>query len=271
MKRIFCLLALCLPCAAFAQEEPAPIEQGSAFSPPPLMGSDPVAGNPAQLEVKLSNIEDELRRLRGKNEENEFQIKKLTETVDKLQRDIDMRFSDLGKPSAAAHEEPAAKPALADKAKPEEKPAATTGGDGTLRPPAKEGSGEFATPRDLYNHAFRLLNQTKYEEAAKAFEEFTRKYSKDPLVGNAYYWTGETYYIRRDYVAAADNFRQGFEALPNGPKAPDNLLKLAMSLDALGRGKEACVVLQQITTKFKKGSTSITEKAEGEQKRLGCK
>lgn len=275
MKRFLFLLSLGFSSVALAQTEPAPVEQGSAFSPPPLLAEASV-DNPAQLEVKLSTIEDELRRLRGKNEENEFQIKKLTETIEKLQRDIDMRFSDIGKPSAAAHHDASpAKPALADKAKQPaaETPAsaATTAGDGVLRPPVQDSVGEFATPRDLYNHAFRLLNQTKYEEAARAFDEFTRKYPKDPLVGNAYYWTGETYYIRRDYVAAADNFRQGFEALPNGPKAADNLLKLAMSLDALNRGKEACVVLQQITTKYKKGSTSITEKAEAEQKRIGCK
>lgn len=265
MKYNFLILILCFPCAAMAQMETAPIEQGSAFMPPPIVEAEPQTINPAQIEVKLSGIEDELRRLRGKNEENEFQIKKLTETIDKLQRDVDMRFNDLGKP-AAVQDTLAGKPALADKSKPEAK--------GEARDETKAviaAASEFATPRDLYNHAFRLLNQTKYEEAAKAFEDFTRAYPKDPLVGNAYYWTGETYYIRRDYVTAADNFRQGFEALPAGPKAPDNLLKLAMSLDALGRGKEACVVLQQITTKFKKGSTSIIGKAEAEQKRINCK
>ncbi len=133
-----------------------------------------------------------------------------------------------------------------------------------------ESKTDFASPRDHYNYAFRLLNQTQYPEAAAAFDSFTKKYPKDPLVGNAYYWEGETYYIRRDYVNAADNFRQGFEALPEGPKAPDNLFKLAVSLDALNRDKEACVVLGQVVTKFKKNSTSVTDKADQEQKRIGC-
>lgn len=268
MKRFLFLLITGFAFPALAQEDMAPVETGSAFSPPPLMEAEPAVSNPAQLEVKLGGIEDELRRLRGKNEENEFQIKKLSETIEKMQRDIDMRFSDLGA-SPVKHEPAVKSTPSADKAKPE--PAETTAGDGILRPPAAGNKSEFATPRDLYNYAFRLLNQTKYEEAAKAFDDFTRQYPKDPLVGNAYYWQGETYYIRRDYVAAADNFRQGFEALPSGPKAPDNLLKLAMSLDALNRGKEACVVLQQITSKFKKGSTSIVDKAEAEQKRIGCR
>ncbi|MDX1975409.1 MAG: tol-pal system protein YbgF [Rickettsiales bacterium] len=261
------------------------------------------AGNAAQIEVRLTAIEDELRGLRGKMEENEFQIRKLSEGFDKLQRDTEFRFSEIAQGSAAAT--PAApatpsveaaaekvKPKVAAAAVPAETPAPTvvakkrpaenpadtasketTAGDGVLRLPKKDAQdGEkFATPRDLYNHAFRLLNETRYDEAADTFGSFTQKYPKDPLVGNAYYWQGETYYIRRDYINAADHFRQGFEALPEGPKAADNLLKLAMSLDALDRNKEACIVLQQITTKFKRSSISVTEKAAQEQKRIGCK
>ncbi len=264
--------------AALAQTEGAPVESGSAFTPPPVTmeaNPDTQPSNPAQMEVRLSAMEDQMRQLRGKNEENDFAIRKLTETVEKLQRDIDMRFSDLSSKNPQAGDDKKSQKLLSAEPraeKSEEKSTdKTTAGDGTLHAPEKDGKNEFATPRDLYNYAFRLLNQTKYEESAKAFDDFTKKYPKDPLVGNAYYWMGETYYIRRDYVTAADNFRQGFEATPTGPKAADNLLKLAMSLDALDRNKEACVVLQQIGTKFKKGATSVVGKAEAEQKRIGCK
>lgn len=253
-------------------------------------------GNAAQLEVRLTAIEDEVRNLRGRVEENEFQLRKLSENLDKLIRDVDYRFNELpqGKPATTpaptaveSKAAPVPKPAESkeEKTTPKEAHPApkevepandgqTSAGDGVLKLP-KQGkpidNDKISTPRDLYNHAFRLLNETKYDESASAFALFTQKYPKDPLVGNAYYWQGETYYIRRDYVNAADNFRQGFEALPDGPKASDNLLKLAMSLDALDRTKEACIVLQQIVTKFKRSSTSVTDKALQEQKRIGCK
>lgn len=296
------LSSLLLTSAAFAQTPLAkdPVVEGSAYtSPPSALDMAPASGElpastAAQLEVRLSAIEDELRKLRGKNEENEFQMKKLSEALAKMQRDTEMRLNDMEqsktKPGKAeeALAKPVAKP-IAEERQPfaaaaikpatpdtpneptATPPTATTAGDGTLHLPGDAGGQKFATPRELYNYAFRLLNQTKYEEAAGAFDNFTKQYPKDPLVGNAYYWMGETFYIRRDYVAAADSFRQGFEALPGGPKAPDNLLKLAMSLDALNRSKEACVVLQQIGAKFKKGSSNIVEKAEKEQKRIGCK
>ncbi len=233
----------------------------------------------AQLEVRLSAIEDELRNMRGKAEENDFQIKRLSDNMDKMQRDVDMRFSDLNnKPAAApAADTKATAPATDTKAV----AAAKTAMDDEKSSLDKEtpadsaaktaDTGSFATPREHYNYAFHLLNETKYKEAAESFEDFTKKYPKDALIGNAYYWQGETYYIRRDYVNAADMFRQGFEAMPDGPKAADNLLKLAMSLNALKRDKEACVVLEQISTKFVKSSKNVADRAVSEQKRIGCK
>ncbi len=245
----------------------------------------------ADTEVRLSSMEEAMRDLRGKVEESDFQVRQMKEMLEKFQKDTEFRFSELGQNPAAANApasdapataepqttlKPRAKPMgdeIQDTSEPEVEPVndgKTTAGDGMLHVPEAGETETFNTPRDLYNYAFRLLNQTRYEEAADAFGTFSKKYPKDPLIGNAYYWQGETFYIRRDYVNAADAFRQGFEALPSGPKAPDNLLKLAMSLDALDRAKEACVVLGQITTKFKKTSISIVDKATKEQKRMGC-
>jgi tol-pal system protein YbgF len=194
--------------------------------------------------------------------------------LEKLQRDVDLRFADLANRQPAPAVSPmAAEPATAPK---DGKEAATSpagsdaGADKSEDDPAPNANGEFATPREHYNYAFRLLNQTKYKEAADSFAQFTKKHPKDALVGNAYYWQGETHYIRRDYGNAADMFRQGFEAMPDGPKAADNLLKLAMSLSALKREKEACVVLEQLATKFTKSSKNIANRAVQEQKRIGC-
>lgn len=248
----------------------------------------------ADIEVRLSNIEDQLRELLGKTEENDFQIRKLTQNLEKLQKDTDFRFNDLthAAPAASAPSSPAAsaptgkevldKPKnLADEnVRKEFNPekniksvgkTVDTVDDADSSISDETDQTEFSSPREHYNYAFRLLNQTQYDKAAAAFATFTKKYPKDPLIGNAYYWQGETYYIRRDYVNAADSFRQGFEAMPSGPKAPDNLLKLAMSLNALKRDKEACVVLEQVVAKFKKTAAAVSQKAEQEQKRIDCK
>jgi len=250
------------------------LQQQISNGAPTSGGGSTVAPNEgASLEVRLSNLQDEIRGLRGQLEENQFQIRKVSENLDKLSHDTDFRFNELSK---------AAPPALAPAAAaPSVPPAAANGpapgSDGILHLSETDGAGaaqvnktDFATPKEHYNYAFRLLEQTQYPEAAASFDAFIKKYPKDNLVGNAWYWEGETYYIRRDYVNAADDFRQGFEALPEGPKAADNLFKLALSLDALNRDKEACVVLTQVATKFKKNAGALVQRAEQEQKRIGC-
>lgn len=243
----------------------------------------------ADFEVRLSAIEDQMRGLQGKIEENEFKNKKLAENLEKLQRDVDFRFGELVKQQTVQPPAPAAAtsekiPAKNEKAAPAAKDASKEKSVGKTVDTAEEDAApqtqesadtsdiqtKFSSPREHYNYAFRLLNQTQYDKAAASFEDFTKKYPKDPLIGNAYYWMGETFYIRHDYIGAADSFRQGFESMPNGSKAPDNLLKLSMSLNALKRDKEACVVLGQIITKFKKTASAVAQKAEQEKKRIGC-
>ena len=114
------------------------------------------------------------------------------------------------------------------------------------------------------------MNQAKYVEAGAALESFTQRYPKDPLIGNVYYWLGETYYVRENYLKSADNFRQGFETMPDGVKAPDNLLKLALSLNMLNKKREACVVLKQLQIKYQGQKTPVLEKAASKEKELGC-
>lgn len=242
--------------------------------------------NTNQLEVRLSGIEDQMRELRGLVEQTQNQVRQVTENLNKFQQDTEFRFQQ--QPQAAAHTPAPAPVATPTAANPPQQVSDTSNLavpdelknqnlDPTRNDPTKKKvapgalKSNFATPRDHYNYAFRLLNQTQYEQAAASFDEFTQKFPKDALVGNAYYWEGETYYIRRDYVKSADLFRQGYESMPEGPKAADNLYKLALSLNALDRTKEGCVVLQEVVSKFKKTSTNVANKAEQELKSTSCR
>lgn len=220
----------------------------------------------ARIEVRFTQFDERLRAMEGRLEELEFENRKLRESMDRFKQDVELRFQ---------QSQPA--PALLNGDTPAANmPAATASSvdPQTLRLPnlsPTQGGGTFESARDQYNHAFRLLNQTQYDEAGRLFEDFATRYPTDPLIGNAFYWAGETYYVRQNYVQAADNFRRGFEALPNGPKAGDNLLKLAMSLNSLERNTEACVVLKQVVAKFGTDSTTLRNKAELERNRIGCK
>jgi tol-pal system protein YbgF len=222
----------------------------------------------ARLGVRISQLEEQLRQMQGGIEEANYRARTVEQKLKQIQDDTDFRLRELEQRASAAPVAPV--PAAATPAS----PAATQivdekdDEDDTKVAPA---AAKAATPNEQYNQAFRMLNQSKYNESYKAFKSFVNAHPKDPLVGNAYYWMGETHYVQRDYVQAADHFRQGFEAMPKGPKAADNLLKLAMSLSALNRNSESCIVLHQVSKEYASKSSAAVAKANGEMTRIGCK
>ncbi len=126
------------------------------------------------------------------------------------------------------------------------------------------------TPEEQYEYAFGLLRQANYNEAELALRTFLDLHPDDLLAGNAQYWLGETYYVRADYQQAAVTFAEGYQKYPNSGKAPDNLLKLAMSLGELGKNQDACVALGQLRKEFPNAPANIQDRAARERERNGC-
>ena len=128
---------------------------------------------------------------------------------------------------------------------------------------------KFSSAKEHYNYAFTLMNKAQYAEAGQVFDSFLDRYPNHDLTGNVYYWLGETFYVQEKYTSAADSFRQGFEVMPSGIKAPDNLLKLSMSLGRLEQTDQACVVLNQLTKKYNSPET-VLQKAQQQINKLNC-
>jgi tol-pal system protein YbgF len=127
------------------------------------------------------------------------------------------------------------------------------------------------TPDEQYQFAFDLMRQTKYADAERALSTFVDEYPDHPLAGNASYWLGETYYVRKDYNNAALTFAETFKKFPQSGKAPDSLLKLGMSLAALGETADACQALHELTARYPKASDAVKERAAKERAKNGCK
>lgn len=250
----------------------APAAEGAALAAP--------ASAAAHLEVQINDMQVGLRELRGQIEEMEFQQRRLTEQMDVLSKDVGLRLSDLESRAQApvispdvttidgenvvqgttnVTNAPMVEPVVTPQ--PVIAPAVET--------PATTSSA-FENAKDHYNAAFKELNDAQYDSSATLFSSFIKQYPDDSLIGNAYYWLGETYYVRKNYAEAANQFRLGFEKMPEGPKAADNLLKLSMSLSAIDRSKEACVVLNQLIKKYGGSSEVVDRKAKKERTKLAC-
>lgn len=286
------LLLLCaLPHAALAysdQERIDQLERDMLVLQRKLERSTPDSSSPvddvtgiadSNADVRITALEEEIRNLRGRLEEKEFENRTLSEQLDVFKKDVEYRLQSL---EGGANPSPAAPSAPAEEGRPvsqsDEPTPLLQSNKGNMEisirdqgdAPTTPAQGAFETARDHYNYAFRMLNQNQYDESASSFTDFIAKHPKDPLIGNAYYWLGETYYIRSNYGKATDYFRQGFEAMPKGPKAVDNLLKLGMSLARENKNKESCIVLSQVMTRYKDVSANSANKAAAEHKRIGC-
>ncbi len=277
-----------------------PLVAGSAVS-----GAGNAGPAIARLDVRLTALDQELRAATGKMEELTYQLDQITRRLDKLVGDVDYRLSVLerartGAPGAA--EAPVSGPPrlatvprapAVESGAPGASPGFATppGILGTItekdlkaitpppegRPgPAQPAATETAvlpegTPKERYTYAFGLLRQARYDEAEAALRAFIETHGDDPLASNARFWLGDTYYVRGQFHDAAKTFLQGYKADPKGAKAPDDLLKLAMSLARLEKKKDACVTFTKLKKDFPDAPDRIKKAAARERQRSGCK
>ena len=268
-----------------------PPATGPAPAPSPAGAA---AGSPlaARLQVKLDEIEVQMRGLTGKLEELNHNNNQLRARIDKLAADADLRFSAIEKRAAAAPPVAAgasdagvvggAEGRTRSQALPGGEPPGTLGAIpvGEAQAPGSTALAKAqpaasvlpaGTPEEQYRFAYKLLIQTDYVDAENAFRAFVTAHPDHNLAGNAHYWLGETYYVRNDFNSAARTFAEGYRKFPKSAKGPDNLLKLALSLVRLGNKQDACVTFARLSKEFPKAPPNIIGRAKAERKNNGCK
>lgn len=225
----------------------------------------------ADFEIRLQNLERSMQELTGKYEESTYQITQMRERLEKVNADIDFRLKDLEKGGSAmggamggamSDAAPPKAAAKADDKKPADKPAQTA----AANPPSTAG----LSPEKQYEQAFELLRNSDYDRAEKALQEFIVKNKSHAYAGNAQYWLGESYYVRKKYPDAAQAFGEVLSKYRTNPKAPDSLLKLGMTLQEMNRKSDACTAFNQLLSKFPEASANVKRRADTERKRLNC-
>ena len=147
------------------------------------------------------------------------------------------------------------------------------GGDrsvASLESPGAGGTGGFGDPKQDYETAYGLLLQQNYAAAKQGFDGFLAANPRHSLAGNAQYWLGEIEYVQGNYREAAQAFLKGYQTYSRSSKAPDSLLKLAISLDRLGARDDACNSFGELLSRFPRAPDYIRQRATAERGRLGC-
>jgi tol-pal system protein YbgF len=237
--------------------------------------------------LKLNDIENQFRELTNKFEEVNFKLDKLSTRVTKIQSDTQLRFSDLE--NGTNNKTVKQKNILPGSAKPQDFGAAP--GYETSNLPKKQllNSVESAQTiiseearkkesflpnkpaEDQYDFAVSFMKIGDYETAEFALKEFIEKNKDHDLAGSAQYWYGETFRIRQLYSDAATAYLDGYQNYPKSKKAPDNLLKLGITMVQLGEKDQGCKMISGLKKEYPKASKSVLQKAQYEQKKFKCK
>lgn len=127
------------------------------------------------------------------------------------------------------------------------------------------------TPKQQYDYAYGLLMKRDLPNAEVALKEFLDRHPKDELADNAIFWLGETYYARKSYQEAIRVYYDAYKTYPKGNKAPAVLLKLGMSLAAIGEKESACSAYAELRNSHPDANPRILGNAARASKSLDCK
>ena len=237
--------------------------------------------------LKLNVIEDQFRELTNKFEEINFKLDKLSSRVTKIQSDTQLRFSDLESgnlsdnaveknilPGTSKPQDFGANPGYQTTKLPEQQTINSVEGAQTVIAEQAEKKDSLLPnkpPEEQYEFAVSFMKIGDYETAEFALKEFIEKNKDHDLAGSAQYWYGETFRIRQLYSDAATAYLDGYQNYPKSKKAPDNLLKLGITMVQLGEKDQGCKMILGLKKEYPKASKSVLQKAQYEQKKFKCK
>lgn len=290
------------------------------------------SADPAELQVRIDQLEGQLRQVTGQVETLSFQVQQLEDRLRRQSEDTEFRFREMSNAGSAVSSSATVassaargtEQALQTRQLPPPQFRAdsfnTEGSSSRLGAPPRnlgtlevpqQGSGNASAPLDIspqrfsnqdgaqtrfgaqssdagqdgsrqvalgvatdpqgeYDIAYAYFLQRDYGGAELAFDKFLQDNPGHRLAGNAQYWLGESHFAREQYREAADAFLAAYTRYKQSPKAPESLLKLGMSLQALDQRDAACSALAELERTFPQAPGNVKQRARSAMRNAGC-
>ena len=244
-----------------------------------------------EIQGKIGEYGEDIRKINGRLDELEHQIKVNEEKIEKYNRDMEIRLKILeGRPIPDSLSAPAPKLPATYSAPVAQGAAAVVVGDkiqgGDLAP--LEGEHEVPVPvvedvsaapvvinandpQVMYNNAMAAYNNGFIDEAGLAFADILAQFPQHPLASNAQYWIGEIHLKHNELNDAVKAFKSGYEKYKNGNKGADSFYRMGTTFAKMNDAAKACVIFMSFDDEFPKANAEIKQKVAAEKQRLGCK
>ncbi len=217
--------------AAFAQVKV--VESSSDPQRRSTSGSNPQT----EMFMELQRLQRDVMDLRGKLEEQEYQIKKLTKQRKEDYVNLDERIGALSGGKSETRSRSRADRLTANSA-PKTK--------------ADLPSGDPAAEPKVYKAAYALVKNQEFDDALSAFDDFILLYPNGEYAPNAHYWLGELYLYKSDLPRAIKEFSVIVDDYPQHRKAPDAMFKLAKAHHVKGDIETARSLLNRVISDYQK-------------------
>ena len=127
-----------------------------------------------------------------------------------------------------------------------------------------------AGPVDDYQSALASLKLGQYEVAEQGLRGFILKNPRSSRLPDATYYLGETFFQRGRHREAAEQFLKISTDYSGSSRAPEGLLRLGLSLRAMGANEQACATFGEVARKYPAAPIAVRKSAEREIQRGKC-
>ena len=192
-----------------------------------------------RVQEQINELQDELSQIRGKIEEQNFQIEKILQRQRELLLAFDGQAQALTK---TADDMPVEEPATNSSV-----PVAQASSEPESIVSSVDEEGE----EGAYRAAVSLILQQRDTAAAiPALEAFAEEYPNSRFKPNAHYWLGQIFYNEKGWQKAKLHFGTLIGMYPESNKVPDATMKLGIIEKNLGNLSQARSYLNQVIQSF---------------------
>ncbi len=220
----------------------------------------------AQLLDRVSTLEDEVRRQRGR-------IDELSNTVQHQGQDLAKQIDDLKfqmeSPGGQPRTSPAGEAKAAGAAAPETPPAAPAPNSAAPLAPAGKAAAAARTPEKMLHDAQAALDRKDYAAAEADARQALAK-SRGGQAADAQFTLAAAFAGQKNYQQAALAYDDAYNRARTGPHAPAALLGLADALININAKPAACGTLNKLGKEFPTMRTELRQRATALRQRAGC-
>lgn len=189
--------------------------------------------NDADIGIQLQKTVEDMAQLRGQVETYVYKISELESSLSRLSEEA------------------------------QKKQLAQQGADAVKEAEAKKQAEALQRPADKKEFLALAQQKAKANElplARQLYNEFMKKWAKDPLMGEAHFGMGETYFAENKCREALFEYGQVLQSFPKTPSAPDAYLRSSECFAKLKMKEESRLALEELVKSHPKSAAAKTAK-----------